>query len=257
MNFPNYAEKYRCRPLLTAQDIVEYRRKAGRLANVPDLEGVLLCLERGLPRRLRWQIPISEAGKMNGDLYGVKKTKNRVAVMANFGGGSPMVVSLAEEFIAMGARRLVLMTGGGALQPGLKAGDIIVCRQALRDEGVSYHYLPPEKYVQADTPLGDRLADAIQSRGKQCTFGATWTTDAGFMETEDEVRQYQAEGVGTVEMESAGLFAVAQARHVAAVSAVVVMDSLASLHWQAPQNFDAVQRSLETVYAAAIDVLSG
>ncbi len=89
MSFPNYAGKYQCRPVLTAQDIVNYRRSLGRLADVPDLQGVLLCLERGLPRRLRWQIPIREAGKMNGDLYAVKKTKNRVAVMANFGGGSP------------------------------------------------------------------------------------------------------------------------------------------------------------------------
>ncbi len=257
MNFPNFTGKYQCRPVLTAQDIVAYRSRSGRLAKVPDLQGVLMCLERGLPRRLRWQIPISEVGKMNGDLYGVKKTKNRVAVMANFGAGSPMVVSLAEEFIAMGARRLVLMTGGGALQPDLKAGDIIICRQALRDEGVSYHYLPPEKYVPADVQLGDRLADSIRARGKQPTFGSTWTTDAGFMETVEEVQQYQAEGVKTVEMESAGLFALAQARHVAAVSVVVVMDSLASLQWQAPQSAVAIQRSLELVYAAAIDVLAG
>jgi uridine phosphorylase len=256
MNFPNYVGKYDCRPVLTAQDVVDYRRRLGRLASVPDLKGVLLCLERGLPRRMRWKIPITEVGKMNGDLYAVKKTKNKVAVMANFGGGSPMVVSLAEEFIAMGAKRLVLTTGGGALQPDLKAGDIIVCRQAIRDEGVSYHYLPPEKYVQADVHLAERLADAIQARGRPCSFGATWTTDAGFMETVDEVRQYQAEGVKTVEMESAGLFALGQARQVPVVSAVVIMDSLASLRWQTPDSVDAIQRSLEIVYAAAIDVLA-
>ncbi len=194
---------------------------------------------------------------MNGDLYAIKKTKNRVAVMANFGAGSPMVVSLAEEFFAMGARRLVLMTGGGSLQPDLNAGDIIVCRQAIRDEGVSYHYLPPDKYVESDAQLADRQASAIQARGRACTFGATWTTDAGFMETVDEVSQYQAEGVKTVEMESAGLFALGKARHVPVVSAVVVMDSLASLHWQAPRSMEAAQRSLETVYAAAVDVLAG
>lgn len=257
MSFPNYAGKYQCRPILTAQDIVNYRRNLGRLADVPNLQGVLLCLERGLPRRLRWQIPIREAGKMNGDLYAVKKTKDRVAVMANFGGGSPMVVSLAEEFIAMGAKRLVLMTGGGSLQPDLNAGDIVVCRQAVRDEGVSYHYLAPDKYVQADLQLGERLANAIQARGRPCTFGATWTTDAGFMETIEEVRQYQAEGVKTVEMESAGLFALGQARSVPVVSAVVVMDSLADLRWQAPEKVDAIQRSMEIVYAAAIEVLAG
>ncbi len=256
MSFPNYDGKYQCRPVLTAQDVVDYRRKMGRLPKVPDLQGVLLCLERGLPRRLRWQIPITEVAKMNGDLYAVKKTKNRVAVMANFGAGSPMVVSLAEEFIAMGARRLVLLTSGGSLQPELNAGDIVVCQKAIRDEGASYHYLPPDKYVAADGELAERLASRLEARGRACTFGATWTTDAGFMETVEEVRQYQAEGVKTVEMESAGLFALGQARRVPVVSVVVVMDSLASLQWQAPRSMDAAQRSLEAVYAAAIEVLA-
>ena len=257
MNFPNFPGKYEYRSILTAEDIVAYRRRAGRLAKVPDLEGVLLCLERGLPGRMRWQIPIQDAGKMNGDLYGVKKTRNKVAVMANFGAGSPMVASLAEEFIAMGARRLVLMTGGGGLQSELAPGDIIVCDRAIRDEGTSYHYLPPAKFIQADLELADCLSKAITARGKIPTLGTTWTTDAGFRETFEEVRQYQTEGVKTVEMESAGLFSVSQVRGVQAVSVVVVMDNLANNRWQAPEKADVIQRSLEIVYAAAIDVLAG
>ena len=256
MNFPNFPGKTDCQAVLTAQDIVDYRRRTGRLARVPQLDGVLLCLERGLPRRLRWKIPIEEIAKLNGNLYGVRKTRNKVAVIANFGAGSPMVVSLAEEFIAMGAKRLILVTGGGALQPELSAGDIVVCSQALRDEGASYHYLPPARYVPSDGQLADRLMVAIQARGKPCTRGATWTTDAGFRETVEEVQQYQSEGVKTVEMESAGLFAVCQARGVAAVSAIVVMDSLAQMRWQPPEKVDTIQRSLETVYTAAIDVLA-
>lgn len=257
MSFPNYPNKYACKAVLTAQDILAFRRQAGRMPRISDLAGVLLCLERGLPRRLRWQIPIQEAGSMNGDVYAVKKTRGRVAVVANFGAGSPMVASLAEEFIAMGARNLILLTGGGGLQPGLSAGDIVICSQAMRDEGTSYHYLPPARYVQADAKLAERLAGACERRGHPCSFGTTWTTDAGFRETVEEVRQYQSEGVKTVEMEAAGLFAVGQARGVAAAALVVVMDSLAGGRWQAPEKSAAVQRSLESAYAAAIDVLAG
>ena len=257
MKFPNYSDKQANPSLLNAADIVSYRRRLGRMPDVPDLEGVLLCLERGLPRRMRWKIPVQAAGSMNGDLYAVKKTKNRVAVMTGFGGGSPMVVELAEEFIAMGARRLVLMTWGGALQPDLKAGDIVVCNQAIRDEGASYHYLPAEKYISAGGDLVNSLVDAIGRRGSPCITGATWTTDAPYRETLEEVRQYRAEGVKTVEMESAGLFAVGQVRGVQTASVVVVMDSLASFRWQAPDRLDGIQRSLEVVYAAAIEALAG
>ncbi len=256
MNFPNHAEKHGSPSLLNAEDIVNYRRRLGRYPDVPDLQGVLLCLERGLPRRLRWEIPVQEVGSMNGDLYGVKKTRNRVAVMTNFGGGSPMVVELAEELAVMGARRLILMTWGGTLQPDLKAGDIVVCDRAIRDDGASHHYLPAERYICADADLTSRLKDAIHARGGASVLGTTWTTDAPYRETEAEIRQYQMEGVKTVEMESAGLFTVGQVRGVATASIVVVMDSLATYHWQVPERLDAIQHSLEIVYAAAIDVLA-
>jgi uridine phosphorylase len=256
MNFPNFANKYGSRSLLNAEDIVGYRRRLGRHPHVPDLQGVLLCLERGLPRRLRWQIPVQEVGNMNGVLYGVKKTKNRVAVMTNFGGGSPMVAELAEEYAVMGAKRLVLMTWGGALQPDLKAGDIVVCDRAIRDDGASHHYLPAEKYISANRQLVDNLASAIRGRGAQCSTGSTWTTDAPYRETLEEVQQYQSEGVKTVEMESAGLFTVGQVRGIATASVVVVMDSLATYRWQVPERLDAIQHSLEVVYSAAIEVLA-
>jgi len=256
MTFPNHANKYGCSSLLSAEDIVGYRRRLGRYPDVPNLQGVLLCLERGLPRRLRWKIPVQDVGSMNGDLYGVKKTKNRVAVMTNFGGGSPMVVELAEEFAVMGAKRLILMTWGGALQPELQAGDIVVCDQAIRDDGASHHYLPAEKTISASSELARGLAGAIRARGGTCQVGTTWTTDAPYRETESEVRQYQSEGVKVVEMESSGLFTVGRIRGVATASVVVVMDSLANYHWQVPQRLDAIQRSLEIVYAAAIDVLA-
>ena len=257
MNFPNFPAKYEGQSLLNAQDIIEYRRRLNRLPDIPNLEGVLLCLERGLPRRMRWKAPVKMAGNMNGDLYAVKKTNNRVAVMTGFGGGAPMVAELAEEFIAMGAKRLVLMTWGGALQPDLHAGDIVVCGQAIRDEGTSYHYLPAGKTISSCSELVDRLANSIRLKGGSCTAGCTWTTDAPYRETLAEVRQYQSEGVKTVEMESAGLFAIGQVRDVQTASVVVIMDSLANYAWQAPASLNAIQHSLETVYMAAIEVLAG
>jgi len=256
MNFPIYSNKYTNKSLLTARDIIDYRTRLGHQPKVPDLKGVLLCLERGLPERLHRRIPVQIAGKMNGDLYSVKKTRNKVAVMTNFGGGSPIVVELAEEFIAMGAKRLVLMTWGGTLDKELKAGDIVVCDQAIRDEGTSYHYLPPTKTVQADHDLVDRLVSSIKARGSSCTTGTTWTTDAPYRETLEEIQQYQSEGVKTVEMESAGLFALGQVMGCPTASIVVVMDSLATYHWQVPDRLDAIQKSLEIVYASAIEVLA-
>jgi len=255
MSFPIYPEKYVLPALYGAQDILAYRKQIGRMPGLHSPKGVLFCLERGLPRRLRWRIPVKFAGGMNGDLYVLKKSEGKVGIMTGFGGGSPMTVELAEEFVAMGVRRMILMTWGGMLQPELKPGDIVVIERALRDEGTSYHYLPPAKYVDADTRLADQLVEAIHARGGTCTRGTTWTTDAPYRETVEEIRQYQSEGVQTVEMESAGLFTVGQARGIPTASVVVGMDHLAELRWQVPERLDCILRSLELVYAASLDVL--
>jgi uridine phosphorylase len=255
LSFPNYPDKHKLESLLTADELVSYRARLGRMPKVKP-KGVLFCLERGLPHRMRWRIPVEKAGAMNADVYSVKKTKGKVGVLTSFGGGSPMVMELAEELAVMGAKKMILMTWGGILQPDIKPGDIVVCNRAIRDEGASHHYLPPAKYIDADGSLVNEFVNAIRARRAQCTVGTTWTTDAPYRETREEVLQYQSEGVKTVEMESAGLFTVGKVRGVQTASVVIGMDSLASLHWQTPDRLDDIVHSLEIVYAAAIEVLS-
>ncbi len=255
MNFPIHPEKYRLKEMYGARDIVEYRKKIGRMPSLSAPEGILFCLERGLPWRLRWRIPVKRASGMNGDLYALKKPKDKIGIMTGFGGGSRMTAELAEEFATMGVKSMILMTWGGLLQPDLKPGDIVVIDRAVRDEGTSYHYLPPSKHVHASIEMADQLINAIESRGGKCTRGTTWTTDAPFRETVEEIRQYQSEGVKTVEMESAGLFTIGQVRSIPVVSVVVGMDSLAEYRWQVPERLDNILHSLELVYTASLDVL--
>ena len=70
MSYPIYPDKYKLQELYGAQDIVNYRKRIGRMPSLSAPEGILFCLERGLPWRLRWRIPVVRAGGMNGDLYG-------------------------------------------------------------------------------------------------------------------------------------------------------------------------------------------
>jgi len=253
MSFPNFPGKHSAASVLNAADIVGYRKHLGRLPKFQNLDGVLFCLERGLPRRMRWRYPIRRVGGMNADVDEVRK--NGVVVLTNFGGGSPILVELAEELVVMGARRFVTLTWGGMLQPEIKAGDIIVCDRAVRDDGTSHHYLPHAKYIEADRELVGQLAEAIRARGAPCTVGSSWTTDAPYRETLEEIKQYQADGIKTVEMESAGLFTVGRVRDVQTASIVIGMDSLAEYKWRVPERLDDIMRSLEIAYAACMDVL--
>ena len=68
MPFPNYPDKHTLPALLNSEDIIGYRRHLKRLPDVGSPAGLLLCLERGLPKRLRRHIPVRKAGSMLGEL---------------------------------------------------------------------------------------------------------------------------------------------------------------------------------------------
>ena len=256
MPAPIFPGKSKGKPVLTPQHMLAYRKQAGLLPQGAGPEGVILCLQKGLPELQKRRHPFRKIGRINGDLYSLKETKGRVMVATNFGLGSPQMAALAEELIAWGARKLVSLSMSGGIQPDLNSGDLVVCERALRDEGTSYHYLPPADYVDADPALVSSLRAALHKDGHTHQLGTTWTTDATFRETDLEVEHYQAAGIKTVEMESAALFAVAQLHGVEAASIFVVGDSLAGGVWRPPNDYRLLDRSFGLAYDAAIRALS-
>jgi uridine phosphorylase len=255
MPIPNDPNKFDAEAVMQPADTIAMRRRFGQFPKVEAPQGLILCMKNDLPERLKWHVPVQKVGRVMGDFYLVKRTRGRVGVLSNFGIGAPVVVSLAEEMIAFGVKRLIILSWGGALQKELMTGDIVVNGKALRDEGVSQHYLPSEKYVNASAPLTQNLERQLKTRGAKFVSGPTWTTDAPYRETKSEIQQYQSEGVQVVEMEIAGLFALAQVRKVQAASVVIVADRLAYLRWEQPSDMKTINRSFEIAYNAAIDAL--
>lgn len=252
MSFPNFPEKYQGEPVMRPEDTIAMRKRFGKFPKVDAPEGLILCLKNDLPTQLRWQVPVQKVGKVMGDFYLVRSARGRVGVLSNFGIGAPVVASLTEEMIAWGVKRFVVLSWGGALQTSLNVGDIIITEKAIRDEGVSHHYLPAEKFIHADAALTVKLKNNLP----HTTIGSTWTTDAPYRETRDEVMQYQAEGIQVVEMEIAALFALAKVRGVQASAVVVAADKLANLTWEMPADMKRINSSFEIAYRAAIQTLN-
>lgn len=257
MSYPNIAGKHAFEAIVEPTAMLDHRRRGGRLPTVRPPAGALICLQRGLPERLRWRVRLRRLGRLMGDLYSVSATDGRVVVLTDFGLGAPIVAAQAEELIGLGARRLVSVALAGGLQPDLAPGTIVVATSAIRDEGTSHHYLPAGREVAADPDLVSALRRNLEARGLEVRTGCTWSTDAPYRETRHEVGLYQAEGVLVVDMELAALLAVAQVRGVQAAAVLVVGDSLAGGQWRPPERLDAMERSLEQAYRAAIQVLDG
>lgn len=126
--------------------------------------------------------------------------------------GAAFAVLVAEELFASGCRLLVSMTSSGQICPVQAPPYFILIERALRDEGTSYHYLPPSDYSDADMALTRLAGDALATAGFAIQSGATWTTDAPFRETEEAIDAARRSGILAVEMEAAALYAFAKAR---------------------------------------------
>ncbi len=126
--------------------------------------------------------------------------------------GAPFAVLVAEELFASGCQLLISITSAGQILPLGPPPYVILIEQALRDEGTSYHYLPPAPYSYLDPALREMVSTHWDRELVPLHVGASWTTDAPFRETEAMIAQRRAEGILAVEMEAAALYALAQTR---------------------------------------------
>jgi uridine phosphorylase len=126
--------------------------------------------------------------------------------------GASFAVLLAEELFACGCRLLISMTSAGQLVQRHPPPYFVLIEKALRDEGTSYHYLPPSPFAEADPALIERADQALAGLDIPVLRGASWTTDAPFRETEAAIAANRARGLVAVEMEAAALYAFARAR---------------------------------------------
>jgi len=147
------------------------------------------------------------------------------------GVGAPLAAMFMEEAIGLGCAAFCACGGAGAVQPDLALGHVVVPDSALRDEGTSFHYLPPGRSVTAD-PRGVEIAvQVLEALGLPHVVGRTWTTDAPYRETRAKIARRAAEGCLTVEMEAAAFFAVARFRNVPFAQLLYAGDSVAGEEW--------------------------
>ena len=88
----------------------------------------------------------------------------------------------------------------------------MLIEKALRDEGTSYHYIPPSPFSHMHPELKKTITSAWDNTYVPLHIGASWTTDAPFRETEEMITICQKRGILTVEMEAAALYALAEAK---------------------------------------------
>ncbi|MHB1153776.1 MAG: nucleoside phosphorylase [Eubacteriales bacterium] len=126
--------------------------------------------------------------------------------------GSASIAMMTDFLIGHGVQKLIACGGCGVLDD-IPAGDVIIPTSALRDEGASYHYLPPAREIILDKGPIEAIKEALKHHAVPYIECKTWTTDAFYRETPGMVLYRKSEGCQVVEMECATMAVVSRFRN--------------------------------------------
>ena len=160
--------------------------------------------------------------------------------------GSAPAAQFMDWLIGYGVEKIT-STGTCGVLTNIEENAFLVPVRALRDEGASYHYAPPSRYMDVNVEAISAIEQVLEQLGVPYEEVMTWSTDGFYRETAEKVAYSKEEGCAVVEMECAALAAVAQLRGAVWGELLFTADSLADLdnYDQRDWGAEAFEKALE------------
>ena len=163
-------------------------------------------------------------------IYRIEYKGNKYAIFM-MSVGAPAAATCIEDIHAMGCNKFIVFGNCGVLDKNIEDLAIIIPTNAIRDEGLSSHYLEYNKTIKLNEKYGSLLKDILNQKNYSFIEGTTWTTDAFYRETKDKVADMKSLGAICVEMEAAALQAVCDFRNIDLITFFYAADNLDSDYW--------------------------
>jgi len=177
---------------------------------------------------------------MDVPIYEMETMGKKVHLFLGYVGAAGSAAFL-EELIALGFNRFIVCGGAGVLRKDIAVGHLIIPISAIRDEGVSYHYLAPAREIECSPEVVGKIEEEFKKSRIDYIKAKTWTTDSIYRETQNRMELRKAEGCVTVEMEAAAFFAVAKFRDVKLGQILYGGDDLSAVTWDSRQWHDRAE----------------
>lgn len=145
--------------------------------------------------------------------------------------GAAGAAGMMEELYAYGIEMIVVFGSCGVLRKDIPECSIIIPDAAVRDEGLSYHYLPATDEMAVNTEYIEVFKSILDEVKYPYIVGKTWTTDAFYRETKAKVAKRVEAGCICVEMECSAMAAVAKFREKGIFQFIYTADCLAGDKW--------------------------
>jgi len=146
----------------------------------------------------------------HSELYTFELSGTKIGVIPCAVGASYAVL-IAEQLFVSGCELLISITSAGIISEKLVEKKFALITEALRDEGTSFHYLPPEEPSRLSENLLKQLRLEAENSDSSFFEAKSWTTDAPYRETQSAIDSMKSKDVVCVEMEASALYSFAQA----------------------------------------------
>lgn len=149
----------------------------------------------------------------NVDILGEDKAMPNASAegvtIINFGMGSPNAATMMDLLSALEPEAVLFLGKCGGLKKKNKLGDLILPIAAIRSEGTSNDYLPPEVPALPAFSLQRAVSEAITKRQKEYWTGTVLTTNKRVWEYDQRFKKYlQKTRAMAIDMETATIFTV-------------------------------------------------
>ena len=142
--------------------------------------------------------------------------------------GAAPAAQILDWLIGYGVREIISAGSCGVLEI-FPESTFLVPHKALRDEGTSYHYAPPSRFIEISQKARKAIKETVCEHGLKYQEVVTWSTDGFFRETKEKVAYRKSEGCSVVEMECSALAACAAFRGATWGMILYTADSLSDI----------------------------
>jgi AMP nucleosidase len=143
----------------------------------------------------------------------------------NFGMGSPMAATMMDLLSAIKPKAVLFLGKCGGLKSKNKLGDLILPIAAIRGEGTSNDYFPPEVPALPSFALQKAISTSVRDLGHDYWTGTVYTTNRRVWEHDKEFKKYLRKvRAMAIDMETATIFTTAFANGIPAGALLLVSD---------------------------------
>lgn len=143
----------------------------------------------------------------------------------NFGMGSPNIATIMDLLAARRPKGVLFLGKCGGLKKSTELGHFILPIGAIRGEGTSNDYLPPEVPALPSFKLHKFVSEKIKERKLDYRTGVIYTTNRRVWEWDAEFKAYLRKSTAiAIDMETATLFVVGHANQIARGALLLVSD---------------------------------